>query len=76
MWLTPPTLISAIGSASIYPFGHLPTAEETALRARTLRAPGGYVATIRTGRALFAADADSDGLRQTADHIPAPALLI
>ena len=74
MWLTPPTLISAIGSASIYPFGHLPIAEEIALRARTLREPGGYVATIRTGRALFAAD--SDGLRQTLGRISAPALLI
>ena len=74
MWLTPPTIISAIGSASIYPFGYLPSAEEIAVRAHTLRAPGGYVATIRTGRALFATD--SSDLRQRVKTIAAPALLI
>jgi len=74
MWLTPPTVVSAIGSASIYPLGYWPTAEEIALRAHTLRDPGGYVATIRTGRALFATD--SSDLRQEVRAIAAPALLI
>jgi pimeloyl-ACP methyl ester carboxylesterase len=74
MWLTPPTIVSAIGSASIYPFGYLPTAEEIALRAHSLREPGGYEATIRTGRALFATN--SDGLRDKIGTIAAPTLLI